>query len=191
MHPNNRKPDPPRLKVINLWAGPGAGKSTTAAGLFNLMKVQGYKVELVVEWAKEAVYEKRTHTLASNQLYVFAKQEQRLQRLLGNVHFAITDSPLPLSLIYAPRSGAYREAYFKDCVLGFWRSYENINFHVARTKAYEKYGRQQTEQEARKIDSQVEYLLDQIAPNHFSVKGNSDAPRRILDVLQRDFMLIP
>jgi dephospho-CoA kinase len=34
------------MRVINLAAGPGAGKSTTAAGLFNIMKLKGLKVEL-------------------------------------------------------------------------------------------------------------------------------------------------
>jgi adenylate kinase family enzyme len=32
------------MKVINLFAGPGAGKSTTAAALFSKMKWKGYNV---------------------------------------------------------------------------------------------------------------------------------------------------
>ncbi len=60
------KVDPERLKVINLWAGPGAGKSTTAAGLFNLMKIRGYNVELVTEFAKEMVYEGRLRGWRAN-----------------------------------------------------------------------------------------------------------------------------
>jgi hypothetical protein len=54
------------MKVINLWAGPGAGKSTTAAGLF-LMKLTGRRVELVTEYAKEVVYD-QDPTRIKNQL---------------------------------------------------------------------------------------------------------------------------
>ena len=46
-------------KVINLFGGPGAGKSTTAAGLFYEMKVRDIKCELVTEYAKDMTYEKQ------------------------------------------------------------------------------------------------------------------------------------
>ena len=45
MEPNKQ------LKVINLYGGPGTGKSTTAAALFALIKREGYNVELVTEFA--------------------------------------------------------------------------------------------------------------------------------------------
>jgi hypothetical protein len=35
------------MKVINLFAGPGCGKSTLAAGIFSLLKFHGVLVELV------------------------------------------------------------------------------------------------------------------------------------------------
>ena len=37
-------------KVINLFGGPGAGKSTIASGLFYHMKIAGYNVEMTGEW---------------------------------------------------------------------------------------------------------------------------------------------
>jgi hypothetical protein len=64
------------MKVINLWAGPGAGKSTTAAGLFFLMKLTGRRVELVTEYAKEVVYD-QDPTRIKNQLLILAKQCSR------------------------------------------------------------------------------------------------------------------
>lgn len=42
--------------VINIFGAPGAGKSTTAAALFALMKLEGYKVELATEHAKDRYY---------------------------------------------------------------------------------------------------------------------------------------
>ncbi|TYO65512.1 hypothetical protein FXV83_16395 [Bradyrhizobium hipponense] len=58
--------------VINLIGGPGSGKSTTAAGLFFLMKLAGLKAELVVEYAKELSYDENWSTL-KNQLHVLAE----------------------------------------------------------------------------------------------------------------------
>ena len=44
--------------VVNLAGGPGAGKSTTMAGLFSHLKIAGYNCEMAPEWIKGKVYEK-------------------------------------------------------------------------------------------------------------------------------------
>jgi len=54
------------MKVINLFGGPGCGKSTAAAGLFHLMKSNHMSVELVNEFAKEIVWENNLVTLCSS-----------------------------------------------------------------------------------------------------------------------------
>ena len=59
-------------KVINLFGGPGAGKSTIAAGLFYNMKIAGYNVERADEWIKDKVYEGTKYPF-KDQLYTFAK----------------------------------------------------------------------------------------------------------------------
>lgn len=84
------------MKVINLLSGPGAGKSTTAAGLFYQMKLKGINVELITEYAKDMTWEERYNTL-SNQLYIFAKQYSRQLRVKNKVDYIVTDSPLLLS----------------------------------------------------------------------------------------------
>lgn len=186
-----RLADSPRLRVINLWAGPGAGKSTMAAGLFNLMKCRGYSVELVVEWAKEAVYEDRLSTLMGNQLYVFAKQDARLRRLIGKSTYAITDSPLPLSTIYG-QDAPFNEHWFYDCVMGTWRSYENINVRVDRVKVYSTQGRTQTKEEAIKLDRSIYDLASRLcAPRLLRVKGDASGPHKLLDMLEQKGHLIP
>ena len=59
-------------KVINLFGGPGAGKSTIAAGLFYNMKIAGYNVERADEWIKDKVYEGTKYPF-KDQLYTFFK----------------------------------------------------------------------------------------------------------------------
>ena len=49
--------------VINLYGGPGCGKSTVSSGLFYKMKSEGYCVEYVSEYAKDLTYEERYNIL--------------------------------------------------------------------------------------------------------------------------------
>ena len=88
------------MKIINLFGGPGTGKSTTAAHLFAIMKWQGMKVELVSEYAKELTWDGRSNVLL-DQLYVLAKQNRKLERLKNHgLDFVITDSPILMGLAY-------------------------------------------------------------------------------------------
>ena len=88
------------MKVINLFGGPGVGKSTAAAGLFYEMKKRQLSVELVTEYAKDMVWEKRWNIL-DDQLYILAKQHRRIARLAEHgIEYVITDSPISLGLVY-------------------------------------------------------------------------------------------
>lgn len=57
--------------VINIFGGPGVGKSTVAAGLFYRLKCLHYSVELVEEFAKYLVYQGMVDVLRRDQLRVF------------------------------------------------------------------------------------------------------------------------
>ena len=149
------------MKVINLLAGPGIGKSTTAAGIFWKMKTLGYKVELVTEFAKGLVY--AGDMKLNDQLYVFAKQNWRLAVLENQVDYVITDAPLIISNIYYDKENTiYNEEYFKALIQDTFDYYDNINFFMTRdteTHPYQKYGRTQTLEEAKEIDDKImEYL---------------------------------
>ena len=86
-------------KVINIFGGPGVGKSRTAAALFVALKDKHIHVELVTEYAKQITYEKRFNVLG-DQLYILAKQNRKLEPLRGIVDYIISDSPLPTGLLY-------------------------------------------------------------------------------------------
>ena len=50
--------------VINLWGAPSSGKSTGASYLFSELKLKGYNVELVTEFAKDLTWEEKSRVIA-------------------------------------------------------------------------------------------------------------------------------
>jgi hypothetical protein len=167
------------VKVINLFAGPGAGKSTTAAGLFHFMKLAHMSVELVTDHARAMTWERRE--LLPDQLSIFARQHRRIAGLKGLVDYVVTDAPLLMSAVYRD---AKTPVVFEQLVVEFWNAFENCNFFLDRTQPWVKVGRRQTEAEARGVDARVKKVLAQYDVPYTSVPGDHEAADRILEVVK-------
>jgi len=141
--------------VVNLYGGPGTGKSSTMASVFSALKWEGINCEMAHEYAKEKVWEESLAIL-NDQTYIFAKQNHKINRLISQVKVVITDSPLLLSLIY----GSYEGAEFKNFVLYTYNKYNNLNVFLRRQKPYEEKGRVQTEEKAKLLDVKIKEMLD-------------------------------
>lgn len=168
--------------IVNLWGGPGSGKSTTAAGLFARMKLAGAKVELAHEFAKEVVYKGDLDTL-EDQWYVTGHQANRLRRLVGKVDFVINDSPLPLGIVYA--KPPFTRDWFTEAIWGLYDTFRNTNFWIQRVRPYAQYGRVQSEAEAHEVDITLKDIYRQANTRHpgrcgLIVDGDEGAPEDIL-----------
>ena len=144
------------MLVVNLFGGPGSGKSTMASGIFHKLKTKGVNCELVFEQAKNFTLEKR-HITLSCQPYIFAKQMRDIWRLRDQVDVAIVDSPLLLSCIYGDRN-KWPESFFQYAIDQF-NAFDNLNYRLLRKTDYIEVGRNETEEEAVKIDLEILNLL--------------------------------
>lgn len=174
------------MKVINLFGGPGTGKSTTAADTFALMKWNNKNIELINEYAKEIVWEER-YKIFEDQLYVTAKQNRKLYRVKDQVDWAITDSPLLLSLAYSTPD--YLPNTFPHMIHELYNTYDNINIFLQREKPYHKIGRTQDEEQARELDVRIKSLLDDGGYRYHIVPANTNARNVIFDILRDDYDL--
>lgn len=167
------------MRVINIFGGPGTGKSVTAAKLFADLKIQHLNCELVTEYAKELVYDE-SYKVLENQEWIFANQHNRMYRLKEKVDFIITDAPLFNSIVYSGKGEEQKD--FHNYVLSVFNRYNNLNVYLERETEYRTEGRYQDEAGAKKIDDEVLRLF-----NHFNVKfvkiGLKNATSTIISLL--------
>lgn len=156
--------------VINLTGAPGAGKSTGAAKLFYELKTRGINCELVNEFAKDKTWEHNA-TALNCQEYIFGKQSYRLKRCRDEVDVIITDSPLPLTIIYTKDELIKKP--LTELVLAVYNSYDNINFFINRVKPYNPRGHNQTVEESDCLSLEIKNLYQQLNIPYVEIDGNN------------------
>ena len=138
--------------------------------------MEGINAELVTEYAKDKVWENNDEAF-KNQAYIFGKQSYRISRCDGKVDVIITDSPLPLSIIY--NKNRLSET-FNQLVMEVFNNYNNINFFIRRVKKYNPVGRFQTEKESDALADEIQQLLDNRNIDYTIYNGDIDGYNQIL-----------
>lgn len=155
--------------IINLFGAPGAGKSTGAAYIFSQLKMAGIDAELVTEFVKDKVWEESKEVF-NNQAYIFGKQFFKISRCAEKVDVIITDSPLPLSILY--NNCEKLTENFNNTVLDVFNSYESLNYLIIRNKPYNPNGRFQTEEESNKVYRDLKNLLNTYSIPYQEITGD-------------------
>lgn len=150
--------------VINAFAGPGAGKTTSCLEVAEKLKKQGFVTEYVQEYAKELVYDNNFIMLDGHYEHQFAilnEQVKRINRLYGKVDFIVTDSPILLNNTYL-NEDKNTEVYsaYSDSVNKLYGLYNNFNYFVERdTSVFEKEGRIHNLEQSIAIDNELKNML--------------------------------
>lgn len=174
--------------VINLYGGPGTGKSTTAAGLFSEMKQAGVNAELLQEYVKQWAWEKRV-PVAYDQFYIFGKQARKEYTLFDKVDAIVTDCPVSMCAFYGWMYGGTQQAnLFKDMVKTYYsmvgQNHKYVHVWLNRVKAYNPKGRFQTEEEARAIDVNMKaYLESECGIEFVSMDADTGVVPKLMDLL--------
>jgi hypothetical protein len=171
-------------RVLNFYAGPGTGKSTTATAVFSELKQLGINCEVVFEYAKDATWERRGEKVFKAQEYIFGKQHFRMARVADEVDIVITDSPILLGLVYTdPDFGMPSLAKVTKEAFGL---YDNLDVFLERNKPYNPKGRNQTLEQAIKLDGNIKQVLAEMSPNSLTMPyGRSAVTRSIREMAKR------
>ncbi len=147
--------------IVNFISGPGSGKTTLAALTFANLKLKGYVVEYIQEFAKKLIWMEDYETL-NNQYFVSNGQYKILKSMKGKVDFIVTDGPLINELYYNRhnKDNISNIEKTENLILNAHRDFNNINIFLKRGNfKYEQQGRQQNEEEAKEIDVILKHLL--------------------------------
>lgn len=164
--------------LINLWAPPGVGKSTTMAAIFNVLKHRGRRAEMAPEVAKLHTYENNRMAL-TDPFYAAACQEYRCHMLRGQVDYIVTDSPPALACIYCRKEDM--EAVF-EMARHCRRRYINVDVRLTRdpTRTFQTYGRNHTEEQSRALEGRLDRLLSRLTNDEYRTIADRAAPEEII-----------
>jgi len=176
-------------KIINLFSGPGGGKSSIAAGLIYNLKKKHINCDAPYEFPKILAWDEN-HLAIQDQLYVLANQHRGIVKSYGKVDYIIMDSPIILSLIYKNYyngmqypSVLYNESFDK-MVLDTHSYYNNLNIVLKRSVGvYNNKERYQTLQQSIQLDNMIQTKLDSFNIPYIEVDVNDYTVETILKLL--------
>lgn len=164
--------------VVNMMAGPGAGKTTGAWLVAGELKKAGIVTEYVPEYAKELVWEGRMDLLDGsfmNQMAVLTEQYRRISRLIGKVDVIVTDSPLLLIAFYAKEN----QNEVINCAKMAASAMDNFYVMIRRGEAFENEGRIHSHAESQMIDDGLTDLLNRLGV-YYGTYRHLQTPRVIV-----------
>jgi len=149
--------------VLNIFGGPGVGKSTLAADVFAQLKKSGINAELCIEYAKDLIFAGHENVLDS-QLVVFAEQYRRMWvHKKNDTEVLICECPLLINLAYDyyHLENMREPESFRQLVKDKHFDFDNLNYHIIRNSKdkYNTFGRIHSARLAARIDDVITLMI--------------------------------
>lgn len=174
---------------VGFVAGPGCGKTTTAADVFVQCKRCGIPVAYVSEYAREVIDSGWKIKSIAEQLLILKEQRKREDIIPEEVAVMVTDSPTFLTYFYAlwccqnPAEDSITLTSLYEEFLADINRYDLLVF-LNRTKEYVADGtRIQSERESDAISVQLKALLDMHKVHYITMDGNECAVNDIMGLI--------
>jgi dephospho-CoA kinase len=165
--------------IVNIYGGPGSGKSIICANVFSELKWKHITAEMALEYVKEEVWEEN-YSAIYNQLFILGNQHQRIHRLIDKVDVILIDSPLLLSIHYDKT----KNDNFKNYVLDIYNQYNNLNIFIERNDSeFEIKGRYHDLNQSKQIDLELKELLEENNFKYHSFKMEKESVNKILNLV--------
>jgi hypothetical protein len=115
-----------------------------------------------------------------DQIYIFAKQRSRIERLVPHCEVIVTDCPVLLGANYYPE--LFPDS-FRELLVWAFNEHDSINFFLDRAHNYSSHGRRQTEAESDQIANEMIAFLDKHDVAYQRTLGSDEGLERILDAI--------
>lgn len=155
------------IRRIELYGGPGIGKTHITRDITSALSKAGIKTDLVQEKAKEFAYRKQTPE-RWDQLELFNSQLQREFNLLRyGVEIVVTDSPLFMNACYGYRYKFCAANHIYDMSRLFDEQYSPYRILLTRNDEwFKEHGRFQNLEEAKELDEFIAIMLKNNQKEH-------------------------
>jgi predicted ATP-dependent serine protease len=171
--------------VVNVFGGPGIGKSTLAAQIYTELKKRHINIEYIPEFPKELVYEERLLTL-QDQIYVFAHQHHKIWTAARHNQLVVTDSPIILSTVYNPETSTN----FRALILEMHNKFNSMNIVLKRNpETFSNVGRVHSLTESISIDRRIVDILTEEGIDFAQFDPVNDNLPALLELIIQEFNL--
>ena len=179
-------------KIINLFGGPGIGKSSIAAGITYKLKKNHISCDNPYEFPKVLAWDENYNAI-KDQLYVLANQHRGIVKSYGKVDYIVLDSPILLSLTYKNyyESNTYPSTLygksFDKMVLDVFNQYDNINIVLERADGkHNEKERYQNLEESIELDNVIENSLITNRIQYYKIKVGKNTVKDIMGIIKND-----
>ena len=176
-------------KLVNLFGGPGIGKSSIACGITYKLKKQHISCNNPYEFPKLLAWDEN-HSAIRDQLFVLANQHRGIVKSYGKVDYIILDSPIILSLTYKNYyktdqypATLYGETFDK-LLLEIHNQYDNVNIVLERGEGvHNNNERYQDLKQSIELDKVIEETLKLHELPYHKIKVDDDTLTNILNLI--------